>query len=166
MELTDVVALGEEAIPDGGQLKRPDSLTEDDVLRLAATAERGSEHPLARAIVAGAEAHGIEVSDADDFENVPGHGVRARIEAGALPGTGGDGPVVVLVGNRKLLRDNGIDPAPADDTMERLEREGKTAMLVGRVPAGTDGVPAGTDGVPAGTSSRPRTRSRRVRPMP
>jgi len=155
MELTDVVAFGEEAIPDGGQLERPDSLTEDDVLRLAATAERGSEHPLARAIVAGAEARGIDVSDADGFENVPGHGVRARIDPRALPRTGRDGAVEVLVGNRKLLRDNGIDPAPANETMERLEREGKTAMLVGRVPAGTDGVPAGTDGVPAGTDGVP-----------
>ncbi|OYR88240.1 hypothetical protein DJ71_04995, partial [Halorubrum sp. E3] len=44
----------------------------------------------------------------------------------------------VLVGNRKLLRDNGIDPSPAAETMERLEREGKTAMLVARVPAGTN----------------------------
>jgi Cu+-exporting ATPase len=44
----------------------------------------------------------------------------------------------VLVGNRKLLRENGIDPDPAAETMERLEREGKTAMLVARVPAGTE----------------------------
>jgi len=44
----------------------------------------------------------------------------------------------VLVGNRKFLRDNGIDPSPAQETMERLENEGKTAMLVARVPAGTD----------------------------
>ena len=136
MELTDVVAFGEAAVPDGGQLERSDSLSEEDVLRLAATAERGSEHPLARAIVGGAEARGIEVGDADSFENVPGHGVRARIEASALPRAGRDGAVEVLVGNRKLLRDNGIDPDPANETMERLEREGKTAMLVGRVPAG------------------------------
>jgi Cu+-exporting ATPase len=43
-----------------------------------------------------------------------------------------------LVGNRKLLRDNGIDPSPAAETMEHLESEGKTAMLVARVPAGTN----------------------------
>jgi len=67
------------------------------------------------------------VSDPDDFENVPGHGIRATV-----------GDSEVLVGNRKFLRDNGIDPSPAQETMERLENEGKTAMLVARVPAGTD----------------------------
>jgi len=129
MELTDVVVVGavadgergasSDVQSDGGQLAPPDRLTEDDVLRLAATAERGSEHPLARAVVAGAEARGIEVADPEDFENVPGHGVRATV-AGEE----------VLVGNRKLLRDHGIDPTPAAATMERLESEGKTAMLV------------------------------------
>ncbi|WP_435068673.1 heavy metal translocating P-type ATPase [Haloplanus sp. C73] len=131
MELTDVVALGDRAAADGGRLVDADTATdESDVLRLAATAERGSEHPLARAIVDGAEDRGLDVGDPTDFENVPGHGVRATVADGE-----------VLVGNRKLLRDNGIDPAPAAETMERLEREGKTAMLVGRVPSetGSDG---------------------------
>jgi len=117
-----------DAATDGGAVVAPDRLTEDDVLRLAATAERGSGHPLARAIVEGAEARDIEVDDPEHFENVPGHGVRATIA--------GD---EVLVGNRKLLRDAGIDPAPAAETMEQLESAGKTAMLVGRVPAGTGG---------------------------
>jgi Cu+-exporting ATPase len=138
MELTDVVVFddgepvtdGGDAAADGGQLQPRDRLTEDDVLRLAAIAESGSEHPLARAIVAGAEARGIDVTDPDDFENVPGHGIRATVDDSE-----------VLVGNRKLLRDNGVDPSPAEETMERLEREGKTAMLVARVPAGTS-VPA------------------------
>jgi Cu+-exporting ATPase len=136
MELTDVVVFGDDGqrvadggapAPDGGQLTARERLTEDDVLRLAATAERGSEHPLARAIVEGAEDRGIDVSDPDDFENVPGHGIRATVDDSE-----------VLVGNRKLLRDNGIDPSPARETLERLENEGKTAMLVARVPAGTD----------------------------
>jgi len=138
MELTDVVVLdggsggdsgaseprradgdGEPAA-DGGQLAAAEGgLGEDDVLRLAAVAESGSEHPLARAIVEGAEARGIDVTDPGDFENVPGHGVTATVEGRA-----------VLVGNRKLLRDNGVDPSPAEATMERLEGEGKTAMLV------------------------------------
>jgi len=129
MELTDVVAFEDgRALTDGGQLARPDSLTDADLLRLAATAERGSEHPLARAIVEGARDRGVEVGDAENFENVPGHGVRATV-AGER----------VLVGNRKLLRDNGIDPAPAAETMERLESEGKTAMLVARVSGDGDG---------------------------
>ncbi|RLM91111.1 heavy metal translocating P-type ATPase [Haloarcula sp. Atlit-7R] len=128
MELTDVVVFDGEDQPvadggdpavDGGQLTTHDQLSEDDVLRLAATAESGSEHPLARAIVDGAEDRGIDVTVPDDFENVPGHGIKATVSNSE-----------VLVGNRKLLRDNGIDPSPAEDTMERLENEGKTAMLV------------------------------------
>jgi Cu+-exporting ATPase len=124
MELTDVVVVGDGTMADGGQLDRPERLTDDEVLRLAATAERGSEHPLARAIVEGARDRGVDVGDADGFENVPGHGVRATVDG-----------ETVFVGNRKLLRDAGIDPAPAAETMERLESAGKTAMLVARVPA-------------------------------
>ncbi|MCL7417609.1 MAG: heavy metal translocating P-type ATPase, partial [Halalkalicoccus sp.] len=128
MELTDVVVFdgdgqpvtdGGDTAADGGQLTARDRLSEEDVLRLAATSESGSEHPLARAIVDGARERGIDVSDPDDFENVPGHGIKATV-----------GDSEVLVGNRKLLRDNGIDPSPAQETMERLENEGKTAMLV------------------------------------
>ena len=140
MELTDVVAFdGEsEAIADGGQLAEREAREEDGVLRLAATAERGSEHPLARAIVEGAEERGIELGDPEDFENVPGQGIRATVESrepqsGSKRASGERSDpraVEVLVGNRKLLSDNGIDTAPAAETMERLEREGKTAMLV------------------------------------
>ncbi|MCX2819805.1 heavy metal translocating P-type ATPase [Halorutilus salinus] len=128
MELTDVVVFdsdgnavtdGGEPAPDGGQLSTRERLSEDDVLRLAAIAESGSEHPLAQAIVEGAEERGLDVTEPDDFENVPGHGIKAVV-----------GDSEVLVGNRKLLRDNGIDPSPAEETMERLENEGKTAMLV------------------------------------
>ncbi|SFR97818.1 Cu+-exporting ATPase [Halomicrobium zhouii] len=145
MELTDVVAVdgegnavtdGGDAVADGGaasgesgtssdrrsdggELATRERLSGDDVLRLAAAAESGSEHPLARAIVDGAEERGLDVPDAEDFENVPGHGIRATVEGRE-----------VLVGNRKLLRDAGVDPTPAAETMERLESEGKTAMLV------------------------------------
>ncbi|TQQ78998.1 heavy metal translocating P-type ATPase [Halonotius roseus] len=147
MELTDVVAFdsegnavadGGEPAADGGQLAERDKRSEDEVLRLAATAESGSEHPLARAIVDGAKERGIDVGEPDEFENVPGQGIRATVE-GREPRSGserasgerGDPRAVeVLVGNRKLLQDNGIDTDPAAETMEELEREGKTAMLV------------------------------------
>jgi Cu+-exporting ATPase len=124
MELTDVVCLDDPAADggtaaDGGAVAAPERLGEEAVLRLAAAAERDSEHPLARAIVDGAEERGIDVPDADGFENVPGQGVRATVEGRE-----------VLVGNRKLLREAGVDPAPAAEPMERLEAEGKTAMLV------------------------------------
>jgi Cu+-exporting ATPase len=141
MELTDVVAFDRDGRPvsDGGEpaadggsasdaggtLAARDRLDETGVLRLAAAAESGSEHPLAQAIVEGARERGIDVPDPEAFENVPGHGIRATVEGNE-----------VLVGNRKLLRDNDIDPSPAQETMERLENEGKTAMLVARVPDG------------------------------
>ena len=89
------------------------------LLRVAASAESGSEHPLARAIVDGARERDVELTEPSAFENVPGHGIVAEIPEGT-----------VLVGNRKLLRDRGIDPEPVRDTMERLETAGKTAMLV------------------------------------
>ncbi|ELZ44834.1 copper-transporting ATPase [Halorubrum californiense DSM 19288] len=170
MELTDAVALGDQRVPDGGAVAEgedapvtgDDAATdaradEDEVLRLAASAERGSEHPLARAIVDGAEARGLALGDPEDFENVPGHGVKATVEGSRI-----------LVGNRKLLRDNGIDPSTAAETMERLESEGKTAMLVARVPAGADegellGVVADADTVkPSATDAVSQLRDRAI----
>ena len=147
MSLTDVVAV--EPTPDGGRLREAEDATDpeaspaddgtetpapgsDDglspaetaVLRLAAAAERNSEHPLGRAIVDGAEDRGVDVPAPTDFESVPGRGVTATVEG-----------ATVLVGNRRLLADHGIDAAPAESAMRRLEAEGKTAMLVGRIPA-------------------------------
>ncbi|RWA94542.1 MAG: heavy metal translocating P-type ATPase [Mesorhizobium sp.] len=89
------------------------------VLRLTASLERGSEHPLASAIVKGAGARKIELVDAEGFAAVPGHGVSGRI----------DGHDVVF-GNAKLMRDRGV---PADVLLpqwERLANEGKTPMYV------------------------------------
>ncbi|WP_435185981.1 heavy metal translocating P-type ATPase [Halobellus sp. EA9] len=157
MALTDVVPVGLAA--DGGRLRERDATdagdeaetersdAETDLLRLAAAIEQHSEHPLARAIVEGAEERGIDLPEATDFENVPGQGVRATVE-GAAPraaeGPSGDGAeprgsATILVGNRRLLEAAGIDPTPAEDAMARLESEGKTAMLVGRVSGDGDG---------------------------
>ncbi|WP_455449102.1 heavy metal translocating P-type ATPase [Natrinema thermotolerans] len=143
MTLTDVVALegeataadGGETAADGGAVVTRDSLDEDAVLRLAASAERNSEHPLAQAIVEGAEERGLELADPEEFENVPGQGVRTTVEGRE-----------VLVGNRRLLEGAGVDPAPAAEEMERLEREGKTAMLVA-VDGAVAGVVADADTV-------------------
>ncbi len=123
MELTDVELVGGrgdggDAAADGG-VAAERVVEEALVLEVAATAESGSEHPLGEAIVAGATARGIDVGDPEAFENVPGKGVEATTEHGD-----------VLVGNRALLERNGVDPSPAASVMERLEREGKTAMLV------------------------------------
>jgi Cu+-exporting ATPase len=121
MELTDVVTIDASAdggtVADGGVAVQ--DITEEFVLELAASAEFNSEHPLAEAIVDGARERGIDPAEPETFENVPGHGVRAETDHGE-----------VLVGNRKLLADSGVDTDPAEDAMDRLEREGKTAMLV------------------------------------
>ncbi|WP_247009066.1 heavy metal translocating P-type ATPase [Halorientalis litorea] len=121
MQLTDVEAIGpvDDSVTaaDGGEL-RPEA-DESFVLEVAASAERGSEHPLAEAVVDGARERGIDPEEPESFENVPGQGVRATTSHGE-----------VLVGNRRLLEDAGVDPSPAADAMERLESEGKTAMLV------------------------------------
>jgi Cu+-exporting ATPase len=122
MEVTDVVVRGDEGetLADGGTTASA-ALSEEDVLRLAAAAESGSEHPLGRAVVEGAEERGIDVPAAEGFESVPGQGVRATVEGHE-----------VLVGNRRLLRENGVEGSSAEDAAERLESEGKTAIFVAR----------------------------------
>lgn len=121
MVLTDVVPLN--------------SSDEEEVLRLAASAERGSEHPLARAIVQGGMERELDLWEASDFESVPGHGVRASFDGRK-----------VLVGNRKLMRDEGVEAVSHEGTLRRLEHEGKTAMLVA-VDAEVVGVVADADAV-------------------
>src|SRR5918911_2356221 len=95
-------------------------LGEQEILRLAAIAESGSEHPLGRAVVKYAKEKGIIVSNPDSFEAVSGHGLRAR-----------DGDHTILIGNRKLLEDNGIlVDQTVDATLKQLETQGKTATLI------------------------------------
>jgi len=92
---------------------------EAEVLRIAASVEAGSEHPLGEAIVRAAKHRNLSLAKVESFEAVAGHGIQARLDGTA-----------VLLGNRRHLRSEGIDPAPAEDAMVRLETEGKTAMLV------------------------------------
>jgi len=92
---------------------------ETEVLRLAASLERGSEHPLAEAIVAGAEARGIELVKTDDFEAVTGKGVKGSI----------DGKAVAL-GNAKLVAELGLDGGSLAETANARRDEGETVMFV------------------------------------
>jgi len=89
---------------------------EPELLRLAASVEADSEHPLARAIVAGARARGVEPSAASDFEALAGRGARATVDGRA-----------VAVGGPRLLADLGLDP---DAAAEAWGREGRTVMHV------------------------------------
>jgi Cu+-exporting ATPase len=104
-EVTDIIAFGD--------------FTEEEVLSMAAGAEKGSEHPLAEAILKRAEEKGLKVEDPKDFEAVPGHGVRAVVKGRN-----------VLLGNRKLMEDSGIDLSAVEERLQKLEQEGKTTMLL------------------------------------
>lgn len=92
---------------------------EGEVLRLAAIAEKGSEHPLGEAIVRAAKKRSIELKDAQSFEAVPGHGIKVVLDGNE-----------VLVGNRRLMQANGIDIGHLEQNIQNLELQGKTAMLV------------------------------------
>lgn len=92
---------------------------EGEFLELVASAEKRSEHPLGEAIVRKAEELGIEVEEPEEFEAVTGKGVRAKVRGKE-----------VLAGNRRLMVENGIDLESVEETLQRLESEGKTAIVV------------------------------------
>jgi P-type Cu+ transporter len=96
-----------------------DGVEVDEVVRLAASLERGSEHPLAAAIVAGARDRGIELSNATDFASVTGKGVRGRV-----------GSTAVVLGNRAMMHDAGLSTDSLAERAERLRGTGQTAMFV------------------------------------
>ncbi|WP_394228142.1 copper-transporting P-type ATPase, partial [Paracoccus marcusii] len=104
-KLTDTVVLG-----DG---------TEADLLSLAAALERGSEHPLAEAIVEGAEAQGATRQEAVDFEAVTGKGVRGTV-----------GGRAVALGNAAMMQEMDLDTGAAEGKADTLRAEGKTAMFI------------------------------------
>ncbi|RUW38068.1 MULTISPECIES: heavy metal translocating P-type ATPase [unclassified Mesorhizobium] len=111
--VTDVVPLG--------------GSSEDEVLRLGAAVEVGSEHPLGEAIVRAAAHRGLDLPQVTGFEALAGHGIRGNVNERR-----------VVLGNRHFFHCEGIDIGNADEAMSRLEQEGKTAILVG-----VDGRPIG-----------------------
>ncbi|WP_306114996.1 MULTISPECIES: heavy metal translocating P-type ATPase [unclassified Roseovarius] len=96
-----------------------DGHNETEVLRLAASLERGSEHPLAEAIVRGAEVRGLKLANADDFEAVTGMGVKGTV----------DGKPVAL-GNAKMLTELGIEALATTEVANARRDEGETVMFV------------------------------------
>jgi len=100
---------------------------EKDVLEFAAIAEKGSEHPLAEAIVNAAHQAGFNIPDAESFEAVPGHGVQCTYMNKKL-----------LLGNRKLMMKNNVPIEQLEDDLQKLEGQGKTAMTLA-----VNGKPAG-----------------------
>lgn len=104
-KLTDLVALAD--------------ITEAELLSLAAALERGSEHPLAEAIVDGAEAAGAARQEAAEFAAVTGKGVRGQI-----------GGRAIVLGNAAMMKDMGLDTGAAEARADTLRTEGKTAMFI------------------------------------
>lgn len=95
------------------------SIDEVTFLRMVGAAEKNSEHPLAEAIVSGIAAKGIELPVTEEFEAIPGYGIRAVVEGRE-----------VLAGTRKLMAKFDVSADAAADQMSRLEEAGKTAMLI------------------------------------
>jgi Cu+-exporting ATPase len=102
-----------------------------ELLRLVASLERSSEHPLAAAIVAGAEERGIELGKTDSFESITGKGVKGVLDGHA-----------VSLGNRALLEQLGIDPSTLASQAEEFRADGQTVMFVS-----VDGPVAGLLGI-------------------
>jgi len=91
----------------------------DSVVRLAASLERGSEHPLGEAIVREASSRGLPLSDPTGFEAISGEGVKGRVDG-----------VAVLLGNRKLMAENKIETKALEDKVRELEEDGKTVVFI------------------------------------
>lgn len=104
---------------------------EAEVLRLAASAEQASEHPLGKAIATGASDRGITLTMPTESEAMPGRGITALVEGRRL-----------AVGTLRFMEDLGVDTTPVEQTVARLEERGQTAVVVA-----VDGAPAGVLGI-------------------
>jgi Cu2+-exporting ATPase len=138
LDKTGTLTRGEPAVTD---LIAADNRSEDELLRLVASAEQGSEHPLAAAIVTAARERDLELLDASEFEAIAGHGLEATVGGRRL-----------AVGNARLLEREGISPDGLAEQAARLATEGKTAMYVA-----VDGRAAGL--VAAADQIRPSART-------
>lgn len=121
---TGTLTKGEPSVTD---VKAFDDFTENEVLTYAAITEKGSEHPLAEAILKRANEANLTLTDAEAFEALPGRGVQCIVEG-----------KTVLLGNRKLMEEKNILITHLEDTLIALENQGKTTMLLA-----VDGKPAG-----------------------
>ena len=122
LDKTGTITEGKPSVTD---VVATDGLAADELLRLAASAERGSEHPLAEAIVAEAKARGITLVEAEQFQALPGHGIEAQVDGHRL-----------LLGNAKLMQNNGrssgqpYDLNGLSEQAEALANDGKTPMFI------------------------------------
>ena len=111
--VTRVIAYRGQNLSIGGQSP------EDLLLSRAASAEKGSEHPLGAAIVREAQTRGLPLEAPESLSAEPGRGIEAKLQG-----------MTVIVGNARMFAERGIDTGAADEDMDRLSADGKTAMLV------------------------------------
>jgi Cu+-exporting ATPase len=116
VDKTGTLTLGKPALSAVEPLGR---LSEDEILRLAASLERGSEHPIAAAILAGAKSRGAAMANVEGFASPAGKGVSGMVEGRRL-----------LLGNAAFLREAGIDVAAADAKADTLRQDGATVVLL------------------------------------
>jgi Cu+-exporting ATPase len=121
LDKTGTITVGEpsvtDIVPAAASDKHP--MSEDDLLRWAASAERGSEHPLGEAIVRAAQARGLSLAEPDGFEAVTGHGIVAEVERRQI-----------ALGNLKMMNGRSVHLNGLEDRAARLASEAKTAMWV------------------------------------
>ena len=96
-----------------------DGITEEELLRISASAERGSEHPLGEAIIKYAEEKAIKLVETSGFSAIPGHGIKVTVDK-----------MEVLLGNLKLMKERGVSLGNFEDESHRLANEGKTPMYI------------------------------------
>ena len=105
--------------PEVTEIVPVNGVSESDLLRLAAIAEKGSEHPLAEAIIKRANTMGLSIPDAEKFEAVPGHGVKVTHEGEEI-----------VIGNRRLIKQMEIDMEDKEKIISALEEKGNTVMII------------------------------------
>ena len=124
LDKTGTITRGEPAITDVIAL---DFMPADEILRLAASAERGSEHPIGLAIVKAAHEKGFALADPDQFRAVGGFGIRAVVE-----------DQQIMIGNLRMMTQEGIALGGIQEEVSRLQNEGKSALIVATKPATGD----------------------------
>ena len=116
LDKTGTITRGEPSVTDIVMASENET-TENELLQLTASTERGSEHPLGEAIVRAARERELKLSDASDFDAISGQGIRAKVEGRAI-----------LIGNLKLMNENQI--APDENAAQTLAEQGKTPVFV------------------------------------